>query len=36
MTPPDPGSDPYLSPSVDAEQLALLRRYGEEQQTTAG
>ena len=36
MTAPDPGSDPYLSPSVDAEQLALLRRYGQDRPTTAG
>jgi thioredoxin reductase (NADPH) len=36
MTAPDPGSDPYLSPPVDAEQLALLRRYGQDRPTTAG
>jgi thioredoxin reductase (NADPH) len=36
MTAPDAGSDPYLSPPVDAEQLALLRRYGQERPTTAG
>ena len=36
MTAPDPGSDPYLAPPVDAEQLALLRRYGQERPTTAG
>jgi thioredoxin reductase (NADPH) len=36
MTALDPGSDPYLSPPVDAEQLALLSRYGQERQTAAG
>jgi thioredoxin reductase (NADPH) len=36
MTALDPGSDPYLSPPVDAEQLALLRRYGQDRPTTAG
>jgi len=36
MTAPDPGSDPYLSPPVDAEQLALLCRCGQERPTTAG
>jgi thioredoxin reductase (NADPH) len=36
MTAQDAGSDPYLSPPVDAEQLALLCRYGQEQLTTAG
>jgi hypothetical protein len=36
MTAPDAGSDPYLSPPVDAEQLALLHRYGQERPTTAG
>jgi thioredoxin reductase (NADPH) len=36
MTAPDAGSDPYLSPPVDAEQLALLCRYGQERPTTAG
>ena len=36
MTAPDPGSDPYLSPPLDAERLALLRRYGQERPTTAG
>ena len=36
MTAPDPGSDPYLSPPVDAEQLALLSRYGQQRPTTAG
>lgn len=35
MTAPDPGTDPFLSPPLDAEQLALLRRYGQEQPTTA-
>jgi thioredoxin reductase (NADPH) len=32
----DPGTDPYLSPPMDAEQLALLRRYGQARPTTAG
>jgi thioredoxin reductase (NADPH) len=36
MTALDPGKDPYLSPALDAEQLALLRRYGQERPTTAG
>src|SRR5580693_405534 len=36
MTAPDAGSDPYLSPPLDDEQLALLRRYGQERPTTAG
>jgi thioredoxin reductase (NADPH) len=36
MTAPDPGTDPYLAPPLDAEQLTLLRRYGEERPTTAG
>jgi hypothetical protein len=36
MTAPDAGSDPYLSPPLDAEQLALLSRYGQERPTTAG
>ncbi len=36
MTPPDPGTDPYLSPRLDADQLALLRRYGQVQPTTTG
>jgi thioredoxin reductase (NADPH) len=36
MTAQDPGQDPYLSPALDAEQLALLRRYGQERPTTAG
>jgi thioredoxin reductase (NADPH) len=35
MTAPDPGTDPFLSPPLDAEQLALLRRYGQEWPTTA-
>jgi thioredoxin reductase (NADPH) len=33
---PDPGNDPYLSPAMDADQLALLRRYGREEPTTPG
>src|SRR5215470_2577300 len=36
MTEPDPGTDPYLAPPLDAEQLALLSRYGQERPTTAG
>src|SRR5262245_29951639 len=36
MTPPDPGTDPFLSPPLDGEQLALLRRYGQERPTRAG
>jgi thioredoxin reductase (NADPH) len=36
MTTPDPGTDPFLSPPLDGEQLALLRRYGQERPTTAG
>jgi thioredoxin reductase (NADPH) len=36
MTALDPGSDPYLSPPVDAEQVALLSRYGQERPTAAG
>src|SRR5580693_10707591 len=36
MTAPDPGTDTFLSPPLDAEQLALLRRYGQERPTTAG
>jgi thioredoxin reductase (NADPH) len=36
MTAPDPGTDPFLSPPLDPEQLARLRRYGEERPTTAG
>jgi thioredoxin reductase (NADPH) len=33
---PDPGTDPFLAPPLDADQLALLRRFGQEQPTTAG
>src|SRR5262249_7864980 len=33
---PDPGADPFLSPPLDGEQLALLRRYGQERPTSAG
>jgi thioredoxin reductase (NADPH) len=33
MTAPDPGVDPFLSPPLDADQLALLSRYGQEQPT---
>src|SRR5215475_11808452 len=36
MTAPDPGADPFLAPPLDAEQLALLGRYGDERPTTAG
>jgi thioredoxin reductase (NADPH) len=36
MTAPDPGTDPLLSPPLDGEQLALLRRYGQERPTSAG
>src|SRR5262245_9461066 len=36
MTTPDPGTDPFLSPPLDGEQLALLRRYGQERPTTVG
>jgi thioredoxin reductase (NADPH) len=36
MTTPDPGTDPFLSPPLDSEQLELLRRYGQERPTGAG
>jgi thioredoxin reductase (NADPH) len=36
VTQPDPGTDPRLSPVLDAEQLALLGRYGHERPTTLG
>src|SRR5262245_14779921 len=36
MTTSDPGTDPFLSPPLDGEQLALLRRYGQERPTRAG
>ena len=36
MTAADPGTDPFLSPPLDGEQLALLRRYGQERPTRAG
>src|SRR5262245_3973777 len=36
MTTPDPGTDPFLAPPLDGEQLALLRRYGQERPTRAG
>src|SRR5262245_46068101 len=36
MTTPDPGTDPFLAPPLDGEQLALLCRYGQEQPTRAG
>jgi thioredoxin reductase (NADPH) len=32
----EPGTDPFLSPPLDDEQLRLLRRYGRERPTTAG
>src|SRR5262245_13389466 len=36
MTRPDPGTDPFLAPPLDDEQLVLLRRYGQELPTRAG
>jgi thioredoxin reductase (NADPH) len=36
MTPPDPGTDPRLSPELNVEQLALLGRYGQEKPTASG
>ena len=36
MTAPDPGTDPFLAPPLSAEQLTLLRRYGQQRATTAG
>lgn len=33
---PVPQADPLLAPRLSAEQLALLRRYGEERPTVAG
>src|SRR5262249_23252052 len=36
MTTADPGTDPFLSPPLDGEQLALLRRYGQERRTRVG
>src|SRR5262245_63827371 len=36
MTTPDPGTDPFRAPPLDGEQLALLRRYGQERPTRAG
>src|SRR5262245_56298620 len=36
VTTPDPGTDPFLAPPLDGEQLALLRRYGQERPTRAG
>src|SRR5215470_10082186 len=36
MTTPDPGTDPFLAPPLNDEQLALLRRYGQERPTRAG
>src|SRR5262245_12834270 len=35
-TTPNPGTDPFLSPPLDGEQLALLRRYGQERATRVG
>ena len=36
MTAPGQQRDPFLAPRLNAEQLALLRRYGQERPTTAG
>jgi thioredoxin reductase (NADPH) len=36
MTPLEVGNDPFLSPPLDPEQIALLRRYGDERATTTG
>ena len=36
MTATDPGTDPFLAPPLSPEQLTLLRRYGQERETTAG
>src|SRR5262245_2684017 len=36
MTAPDPGTDPFMSPPLDREQLTLLRRYGQERPTKFG
>ena len=36
MAAPDPGTDPFLSPPLTNEQVALLRRYGQERPTTIG
>src|SRR5215470_9963248 len=36
MTTPDPGTDPFLAPPLNDEQLALLRRYGQERPTRPG
>jgi thioredoxin reductase (NADPH) len=33
---PDPGTDPFLAPPLDGQQLARLRRYGQERPTTVG
>jgi len=36
MTAPGPRRDPFLVPRLSTEQLALLRRYGQERPTAAG
>jgi thioredoxin reductase (NADPH) len=36
MTATDPGTDPFLAPALSSEQLTLLRRYGDEHETTTG
>src|SRR5262247_861505 len=36
LTTPDPGTDPFLSPPLDDEQVALLRRFGQERPTIVG
>jgi thioredoxin reductase (NADPH) len=36
VTAQDPWTDPHLSPPMDADQVALMRRYGQAQPTTAG
>jgi hypothetical protein len=36
MTTPDPGTDPFLARPLDGEQLALLRRYGQERAPSVG
>jgi hypothetical protein len=33
---PEPPTDPFLAPRLNAEHLTLLRRYGQERPTTAG
>lgn len=36
MTAPSPGADPFASPTLDGEQVALLQRFGREQPTATG